>query len=52
MTTFVRQNFPAPLTTIVADPDWRRLTKEERRQIRSIHARKLRLARMRLALKR
>jgi hypothetical protein len=37
-----RRNFPTPLAKIVADPLWRLLTKQEQKEIRWTHARKLR----------
>jgi hypothetical protein len=52
MITWSRRFPIVPLATIVADPLWHRLTREERRQVRSIHAKRLKLARIRRELKR
>jgi hypothetical protein len=46
-----RRKFPVPpLVTIVRDADWRRLSSEEKREVRRRHAKQL--ARMRRELKR
>ena len=47
MKTKMNKRFPiAPLTTIIGDPDWRCLSREQKRKIRMLHAKKLRLTRI------
>jgi len=52
MITWSRPSFPiAPLTKIVADPLWPQLSKKEQQELRMLHAKKLKLARMMRKLK-